>query len=171
MSRAERVIFNKYVYGLRWGPHLVQNKVNDDWRASAFQVCWTSWVPLLSNQWYGKSREEAGPTIYMSLALVWCQAVLYWKKIRRYIVFLYKTSQSFWGELITHPKEGEVFWIDRKDLDRYSLAVSFGEVYRSYFVRFDGAVYLFRGWRGLSKIYTKKEQAIGGSSTFLPWRI
>ena len=38
----------------------------------------------------------------------------------RYVVFFYKTSR-FFGEL-TSSSEGEVFWIDRKDLFSYPLA-------------------------------------------------
>ena len=39
----------------------------------------------------------------------------------RYVVFFYKAT-SFSGEL-TASDEGEVFWIDRKDLSRYPLAL------------------------------------------------
>ena len=38
----------------------------------------------------------------------------------RYVVFFYKTSQ-FAGQL-SSSSEGEVFWIDRKDLSRHPLA-------------------------------------------------
>lgn len=38
----------------------------------------------------------------------------------RYVVFFYKTTQ-FSGQL-SSSSEGEVFWIDRKDLSRYPLA-------------------------------------------------
>ena len=54
----------------------------------------------------------------------------YTEKDERYIVFLYKTNR-FEGELVSS-EEGEVFWIDRKDLDRYSLAVSFQEMYQVF---------------------------------------
>ena len=42
-------------------------------------------------------------------------------KDTRYVVFFYKTS-CFSGEL-TSSSEGEVFWIDRKDLFSYPLAL------------------------------------------------
>lgn len=44
----------------------------------------------------------------------------------RYVVFLYKTSQ-FTGELRSSD-EGEVFWLDRKDLDHHQLASGFAEM-------------------------------------------
>jgi len=43
------------------------------------------------------------------------------KKEDRYLMFYYKTN-NFTGK-IKSSKEGEVFWIDRKDLDKYNLSL------------------------------------------------
>lgn len=44
----------------------------------------------------------------------------------RYIVFFYRTD-TFSGELVSSD-EGEVFWIERKDLEKYQLANGFLEM-------------------------------------------
>lgn len=48
------------------------------------------------------------------------------KKNIRYIVFLYK-SNKYHGEL-TNSEEGRVFWIDKKDLNKYNLSNGFEDM-------------------------------------------
>lgn len=48
------------------------------------------------------------------------------KKDIRYIVFLYK-SNKYHGEL-TNSEEGRVFWIDKKDLNKYNLSNGFEDM-------------------------------------------
>lgn len=50
-----------------------------------------------------------------------------WEETNRYIGFLYK-SDDFEGE-IHSSKEGEIFWIDKKDINKYPLSQDFDELF------------------------------------------
>lgn len=51
----------------------------------------------------------------------------------RYIGLLYKTNK-FSGDIISS-SEGDIFWIKRKDLDKYKLSQDFKEMCEDYFFK------------------------------------
>ncbi len=71
-------------------------------------------------------KEETGLDIVNPILCGICQ----WNPLNggRYIVFLYKCN-TFSGQLKSS-KEGEVFWIEEKDLLNYKLSADFIEMYQ-----------------------------------------
>lgn len=53
-----------------------------------------------------------------------------WKSNERYLVVFFKTN-DYEGEVISSP-EGPVFWIERQDLENYSLADDFLDMVRIF---------------------------------------
>ena len=128
MSRAERVILTNMCMVYDGDRILVQNKVDDDWTGLCFPGGHVEHRESFVKSVIREIKEETGLTIYEPRLCGVKQ--VYTEKDERYIVFLYKTNR-FEGELVSS-EEGEVFWIDRKDLDSYSLAVSFQEMYQVF---------------------------------------
>lgn len=50
-----------------------------------------------------------------------------WENNSLYLAFLYKANE-YEGEIVSS-KEGEVFWINKKDINKYQLSTDFEEIF------------------------------------------
>ena len=101
---------------------LVQNRLNPSWSGIAFPGGHVEKKESFVDSTIREIFEETGLTI-SNLKLCGIKQGIQKEGKYRYIVLFYKTN-SFCGELRSSD-EGEVFWINRKDIDNYVLADGF----------------------------------------------
>ncbi len=118
MAREEKAVFVNMCMITDGEKVLVQDRKNPDWPGITFPGGHVekgeSFVDAVVREVY----EETGLTIENPALCGTKQFQT--KDDARYVVFFYKASR-FSGELKSSD-EGEVFWIDRKDLPQYPLA-------------------------------------------------
>ena len=129
MSRSEQAIFTNIcmVYD-DCGNILVQNRRARDWPGICFPGGHVEPGESFVESVIREVREETGLTIEKPILCGTKQFQT--EKGERYVVFFYKTNH-FSGELKSSA-EGEVFWIPRKDLNRYTLCTDFEDMVKVF---------------------------------------
>ncbi|MGP4066392.1 8-oxo-dGTP diphosphatase [Oceanobacillus sp. M65] len=122
MSKSEKAVFTNMcmVYDDN-GRILVQDRLNPNWAGVTFPGGHVNKEESFSYSVIREVYEETGLTI-KSPELCGIKQFLTMED-ERYIVLLYKTK-AFEGELQSS-QEGNVFWVQRKDLFNYKLAKDF----------------------------------------------
>lgn len=120
MHNPEKVVLSNMCMIYKEDKVLVQNRVNPNWPGVAFPGGHVEKEESIVNSTIREIKEETGLEI-TNLKL--CGIKQWFSEDIRYICFLFKTNQ-FQGKLIS-TREGENFWIDRKDLLDYKLATNF----------------------------------------------
>ena len=129
MSRSEQAIFTNLcmVYDDA-GNILVQNRLDPDWPGICFPGGHVEPGESFAESVIREVWEETGLTIEHPILCGTKQFQT--EKGERYVVFFYKTDR-FSGELRSSD-EGEVFWIPRKDLNRYTLCTDFEDMVKVF---------------------------------------
>ena len=129
MSRSEQAIFTNLcmVYD-DCGNILVQNRRARDWPGICFPGGHVEPGESFVESVIREVWEETGLPIEKPLLCGTKQFQT--EKGERYVVFFYKTNH-FSGELKSSA-EGEVFWIPRKDLNRYTLCTDFEDMVKVF---------------------------------------
>ena len=129
MSRSEQAIFTNIcmVYD-DCGNILVQNRRAQDWPGICFPGGHVEPGESFVESVIREVWEETGLTIEKPILCGTKQFQT--EKGERYVVFFYKTNH-FSGELKSSA-EGEVFWIPRKDLNRYTLCTDFEDMVKVF---------------------------------------
>lgn len=104
---------------------LVQDRISPDWPGITFPGGHVESEESFVRAAIREVREETGLDIW-DLRLCGIKQWTNQEKGYRYVVFLYKTDK-FSGELRSSD-EGDVFWIERKDLFAYPTASGFAEM-------------------------------------------
>ena len=104
---------------------LVINRKKSDWPGLSFPGGHVEEGESIEESVYREIKEETG----LTLKSVKLCAIKEWKREEnnRYLGFLYK-SDDFEGE-VHSSKEGEIFWIDKKDINKYPLSEDFEELF------------------------------------------
>ncbi len=104
---------------------LVINRKKSDWPGLSFPGGHVEKDESIEESVYREIKEETG----LTLNSVKLCAIKEWKweENNRYLGFLYK-SNDFNGN-IHSSKEGEIFWINKKDIDKYPLSDDFEELF------------------------------------------
>lgn len=104
---------------------LVINRKKSDWPGLSFPGGHVEKDESIEESVYREIKEETG----LTLNSVKLCAIKEWKREEnnRYLGFLYK-SDDFNGN-IHFSKEGEIFWINKKDIDKYPLSDDFEELF------------------------------------------
>ena len=129
MSHSEQAIFTNIcmVYD-DCGNILVQHRRARDWPGICFPGGHVEPGESFVESVIQEVREETGLTIEKPILCGTKQFQT--EKAERYVVFFYKTNH-FSGELKSSA-EGEVFWIPRKDLNRYTLCTDFEDMVKVF---------------------------------------
>ena len=129
MSRSEQAIFTNLcmVYDDA-GNILVQNRLDPDWPGICFPGGHVEPGESFVESVIREVWEETGLTIEHPILCGTKQFQT--EKGERYVVFFYKTDR-FSGELRSSD-EGEVFWIPRKELNRYTLCTDFEDMVKVF---------------------------------------
>ena len=129
MPRSEQAIFTNLcmVYDDA-GNILVQNRMDPDWPGICFPGGHVEPGKSFAESVIREVWEETGLTIEHPILCGTKQFQT--EKGERYVVFFYKTDR-FSGELRSSD-EGEVFWIPRKELNRYTLCTDFEDMVKVF---------------------------------------
>ena len=129
MPRSEQAIFTNLcmVYDDA-GNILVQNRLDPDWPGICFPGGHVEPGESFAESVIREVWEETGLTIEKPILCGTKQFQT--EKGERYVVFFYKTDR-FSGELRSS-NEGEVFWIPRKELNRYTLCTDFEDMVKVF---------------------------------------
>lgn len=104
---------------------LVQNRIDPGWPGIVFPGGHVEPDESFVESTIREVKEETGLDVN-NLRLCGVKQFPMKEEGGRYIVFFFKTS-TYSGELKSS-REGEVFWINRKDLDQYQLVEGFEEM-------------------------------------------
>lgn len=123
MKKIENAIFTNMcmIYDNK-GNILVQNRKNPNWPGITFPGGHIEKNESFVASTIREVKEETGLDI-TNLKLCGIKQFTDLKNDYRYLVIYYKTN-NFSGEII-NSKEGEVFWINRAELENYQLADGF----------------------------------------------
>lgn len=104
---------------------LVINRKKSDWPGLSFPGGHVEKDESIEESVYREIKEETG----LTLNSVKLCAIKEWKleENNRYLGFLYK-SDDFNGNFHSS-KEGEIFWINKKDINKYPLSDDFEELF------------------------------------------
>ena len=129
MPRSEQAIFTNLcmVYDDA-GNILVQNRLDPDWPGICFPGGHVEPGESFAESVIREVWEETGLTIEHPILCGTKQFQT--EKGERYVVFFYKADR-FSGELRSS-NEGEVFWIPRKELNRYTLCTDFEDMVKVF---------------------------------------
>lgn len=103
---------------------LLQDRQKDDWPGMTFPGGHIERKESITASVIREVKEETGLQIKNPKL---CGIKQFHNEHGRYLVFLY-TASEFEGTLVSS-KEGDVFWVKEKDLDRYPLAEDMKELY------------------------------------------
>lgn len=126
MSETENAVFTNMCMIYDGDNVLVQNKQDSSWRGVCFPGGHVEKGESFVDSAIREIYEETGLTI----SDVRLCGIKQWVGEYRYIVLFYKTDK-FSGELKASD-EGEVFWIDRKDIFNYDFAPGFDTMYEVF---------------------------------------
>lgn len=122
MSRAEQVVLTNMCMITDGSKVLVQDRQDPSWPGISFPGGHINPKESFIASTIREVYEETGLTV-SNLRLCGVKQFTAGQGDYRYIVFLYKTD-TFTGELRSSD-EGEVFWLERADLDKQVLAPHF----------------------------------------------
>ncbi|MBQ3551619.1 MAG: 8-oxo-dGTP diphosphatase [Clostridia bacterium] len=122
MAREERCILTNMCMIYDEDRILVQDRMNPDWPGITFPGGHVEKGESFVDSVIREVKEETGLDIF-NVRLCGVKQFTMSDGSYRYIVFFFKTN-AYFGELISSD-EGNVFWIDRKDLPCYALADGF----------------------------------------------
>jgi len=125
MARKEICILTNMCMIYQGDKLLVQNRTDPQWPGICFPGGHVEPEESFTDSMIREVKEETGLDI-SKLQLCGTKQWTQQNGEYRYIVFLYKTN-IFSGTLRSS-QEGEVFWIDRKDLSNYQLADGFASM-------------------------------------------
>ena len=128
MDRTERVELTTLCMVYRGEEILLQNRVKTDWRGYCFPGGHVEPGESFVESVIREVWEETGLTIENPKLCGTKQFQT--RKGERYVVFFYKTDR-FSGNLKSSD-EGEVFWIPRTDLHKYTLCDDFPDMVRVF---------------------------------------
>ena len=129
MAKTEKAIFtNMCMISDGAGNILVEERVKNDWRGIAFPGGHVEKGEAFSDSVVREVREETGLTVESPRLCGVKQ--FHTDEGERYVVFLYK-ADKFSGELRSS-SEGRVFWIKRRELEKYDLAADFADLVRVF---------------------------------------
>lgn len=129
MAKSEKAIFtNMCMISDGSGNILVEERVKNDWRGIAFPGGHVEKGEAFSDSVVREVREETGLTVESPRLCGVKQ--FHTDEGERYVVFLYK-ADKFSGELRSS-SEGRVFWIKRRELEKYDLAADFADLVRVF---------------------------------------
>jgi 8-oxo-dGTP diphosphatase len=129
MAKSEKAIFtNMCMISDGAGNILVEERVKNDWRGIAFPGGHVEKGEAFSDSVVREVREETGLTVESPRLCGVKQ--FHTDEGERYVVFLYK-ADKFSGELRSS-SEGRVFWIKRRELEKYDLAADFADLVRVF---------------------------------------
>ncbi|WP_027825686.1 8-oxo-dGTP diphosphatase [Lactobacillus psittaci] len=123
MDRSEKVVLTNMCMVYDGSKILVENRVKKDWPGVTFPGGHVEHGESIVNSTVREVKEETGLDIK---DLKICGVKQFFDDDIRTIVFLFKTNH-FAGKLQSS-REGEVFWIERKDLENYQLADGFASM-------------------------------------------
>lgn len=128
MDRFEKTILTNMCMVYDGDKILVQDRLKKDWPGISFPGGHVekgeSFVKSTIREIYEETGLEISNPILCGVKQFQAREDL------RYIILFFKTDK-FTGELKSS-KEGEVFWIDRKDLPNYKLAPDFEDMYKIF---------------------------------------
>ena len=129
MSRSEQAIFTVLVMvENELGQILVENRVDPDWPGICFPGGHVEAAEAFTDAAVRETYEETGLTIKDPRL---CGVKQFQTdNDERYVVFFYKATR-FSGAL-TSSDEGEVLWLYREDLKRYTLATDFPDMLKVF---------------------------------------
>lgn len=148
MSETENAVFTNMCMIYDGDKILVQDKQDSSWSG----VCFPGGHVEKGESFVDSVKREIFEETGLKIENVTLCGIKLWSGDYRYIVLFYKTNK-FSGELKSS-EEGEMFWIDRKDIGKYNLAPGFDTMYEVFinddlsenFHYFDGAE-----WRRVNK--------------------
>lgn len=148
MSETENAVFTNMCMIYDGDKILVQDKQDSSWSG----VCFPGGHVEKGESFVDSVKREIFEETGLKIENVTLCGIKQWSGDYRYIVLFYKTNK-FSGELKSS-EEGEMFWIDRKDIGKYNLAPGFDTMYEVFinddlsenFHYFDGAE-----WRRVNK--------------------
>lgn len=129
MAREEVCILTNMCMVYNGDKILVQDRRNPDWSGITFPGGHIEPKESFVESVIREVKEETG----LDIASVQLCGVKQWSHRTgryRYIVFFYKTN-TYSGELKAS-EEGEVFWIDKKELSKYTLADGFEKMFEVF---------------------------------------
>ena len=122
MSRVEKCTLTNMCMIQKGNQVLVQNRLNPNWPGIVFPGGHVEKAESLVDSVIREIKEETGLTLH-SVTLCGVEQFYMADKQTRYLVFLYR-SDDFSGELQSS-NEGEVYWLDRDELEKQTLAHGF----------------------------------------------
>ncbi|MEQ3444504.1 8-oxo-dGTP diphosphatase [Enterococcus cecorum] len=122
MSRVEKCTLTNMCMIQKGNQVLVQNRLNPNWPGIVFPGGHVEEAESLVDSVIREIKEETGLTLH-SVTLCGVKQFYMTDKQTRYLVFLYR-SDDYSGELQSS-NEGEVYWLDRDELEKQTLAHGF----------------------------------------------
>ena len=124
-KKYQKCILTNMVMVYKGDQILVINRKKSDWPGLSFPGGRVEKDETIEESVYREIKEETG----LNLNIVKLIAVKErkWEENNRYLGFLYK-SDDFNGS-IHSSKEGEIFWINKKDINKYPLSDDFEELF------------------------------------------
>ncbi len=124
-KKYQKCILTNMVMVYRGNEILVINRKKSDWPGLSFPGGHVEKNESIEESVYREIKEETGLILH-SIKLC---AIKEWKweENNRYLGFLFK-SDDFSGSLHSS-KEGEIFWINKKDITKYPLSDDFLELF------------------------------------------
>lgn len=124
MEKISKVILSNMCMVYEGDNILVVNRCKSDWPGLTFPGGHVEENEKLEASVIREMKEETNLDIYDPIL---CGTMEWdWGNNIRYIAFLYKTNR-YQGKIISS-SEGEVFWINKNEIDQYPLSTDFKDI-------------------------------------------